>query len=132
MATSCTDSIPSIFGHSKITPNSMTLASLPIRCFGHQVLAKISVRPHWAGNSNFTSFWEQSFNQRLSQDYFIFFTLSTETRHGYVKHAKLRCFPYRNIPPLSQDSHVMLTVIDIWDGSCSYWRVFALVIVLLD
>ncbi len=33
----------SIFGHSKITPNSMTLASLPIRCFGHHVLAEISV-----------------------------------------------------------------------------------------
>ncbi len=85
---------------------------------------------HWAGSSNFTSFWEPSFDQWLSQADFIFFTLSTETLLGYVKHAKLCCFPQRHILPLSWDSHTM-TVIDIWDGSCSYWTVFVLVIVLL-
>ncbi len=39
------DTILAIFGHSKITPNFMTLASLPIRCFGHHLLAEISVCP---------------------------------------------------------------------------------------
>ncbi len=60
---------------------------------------------------------------------FIFLIFSTETL-GYVKHTKLCCFPQTHIPPLSWDSHAMLTVIDIWDGSYSYWTVFTLVIVL--
>ncbi len=86
---------------------------------------------HWAGSSNFTSFLEPPFDQRLSQADFIFFTLSTEILLGYVKHAKLRCFPQRHIPQLSWDSLAMLTVIDIWDELYSYWTVFALVIILL-
>ncbi len=88
------------------------------------------VPKHWAGSSNFTSFRKPSFDQWLSQADFIFLTLSTETL-GYVKHAKLCCFPQSHIPPLSRNSHAMLTVIDIWDGLYSYWTVFTLVIVLL-
>ncbi len=88
------------------------------------------ISKHWAGSSNFTSFQEQSFNQWLSHADFIFLTLSTETLRGYVKHSNLCCFPQRHIPPLSWDSHAMLTVINIWDGSYSYWTVFTLVIII--
>ncbi len=88
------------------------------------------VPKHWPRSSNFTSFREPSFDQRLSEADFIFLTLSSETVLGYVKQAKLCCFPQRHIPPLSRDSHAMLTVSDIWDGSFSYWIVFTLVIVL--
>ncbi len=62
----------------------------------------------------------------------LYFSHFLQKTLGYVKHAKLRCFPQRPIPPLSWDSHAMLTVIDIWDGSYSYWKVFTLVIVFLD
>ncbi len=61
----------------------------------------------------------------------LYFSNFLQKTLGYVKHAKLCCFPQRHIPPLSWDSHAMLTVIDIWDGLYSYWTVFTLVIVLL-
>ncbi len=116
-----TDSICTIFGHSKVTPVSwrrslyQSGASATTRWQRYQCVPK-----HWAGSSKFVLFLEPSFNQRLSQANFIFFVFSSETLLGYVKHAKLRCFLQRHIQPQSWNSHPMLTVIDIWDESCNY------------
>ncbi len=110
--------------------NFMTLASLPIRCFGHHILAEISVRPQVLIYEFQLYIFSGTIFRTTAQPCWLFI-LQTEILLGYVKHTKLCCLLQRHITSLSWDSHAMLTVIDTWVELYSYWTVFVLVIVLL-
>ncbi len=127
-----TDSISFIFGNSKSHPNFMMLSSLPIRCFAHLTLAEISVRPQALGwEFQLCIFSGTTFRQTALPSRLYIHHIFHRNPIWLCDHIELRCSPQRHVQSLRWNTTAMLTVIDNWDGSWSYWTVCTSGIVLL-